>query len=92
MAVLSFGLKSNHYFYREMKTLDIKTELQGLIEKETDLRVLEAVKALFTKKDLDASIEKEMTSRALKSEQDIKDGKVYTIEESEARLKKRLDL
>jgi hypothetical protein len=75
-----------------MKAIDIKTELRGLIEKETDLRILETVRALFTQKDLDPSVEKEMISRALKSEQDIKEGKVYTIEEAEARLNKRLGL
>jgi hypothetical protein len=73
-----------------MKAIDIKTELRDLIEKETDLRILEKVRALFTQKDLDPSVEKEMISRALKSEQDIKEGKVYTIEEAEARLNKRL--
>lgn len=75
-----------------MKAIDIKTELRGLIEQETDLHILEAVRALFTQKELNPSIEKEMISRALKSEQDIKEGKVYTIEEAEARLNKRLDL
>ena len=75
-----------------MKAIDIKTELRDLIEKETDLRILETVRALFTQKDLDPSVEKEMISRALKSEQDIKEGKVYTIEEAEARLNKRLGL
>lgn len=75
-----------------MKAVDIKTELKDLIEKETDLRILEAVRALFTQKDLDPSIEKEMISRALKSEQDILEGRVYTIEEAEARLNKRLGL
>ena len=75
-----------------MKAIDIKTELKSLIEQETDLRILEAVKALFTQKDLDLTIEKEMISRALKSEQDIKEGKVYTIEEAESRVNKRLGL
>lgn len=75
-----------------MKAIDIKTELRDLIEKETDLRILETVRAMFTQKDLDPSVEKEMISRALKSEQDIKEGKVYTIEEAEARLNKRLGL
>ena len=75
-----------------MKAIDIKTELKSLIEQETDLRVLEAVKALFTQKELDPTIEKEMISRVLKSEQDIKEGKLYTIEEAESRINKRLGL
>lgn len=77
---------------KTMKAVDIRTELRDLIEKETDLHILETVRALFTQKDLDLSVEKEMISRALKSEQDIKEGRVYTIEEAEARLNKRLGL
>jgi hypothetical protein len=75
-----------------MKTKDIKTELKSLIDQETNLRLLETVKALFKQRDFDPSIEKEMISRALESEQDIKEGKVYTIDEAESELNKRLGL
>lgn len=75
-----------------MKAVDIKTQLKDLIDQETNLSLLEAAKALLTQGDFDPSVEKEMVSRALKSEQDIKEGKVYTIEEAEARLNKRLGL
>lgn len=67
-------------------------ELKSLIDQETNLSLLKTVRALFTQKDFDPATEKEMMSRALKSEQDIKDGKVFTIEEAEARLNKRLGL
>ena len=75
-----------------MKTIDIKTELKSLIDQETNLSLLETVKALFKQKDFDPAIEKELISRALKSEQDIKEGKVYTIDEAESELNKRLGL
>jgi len=47
------------------------------------------VKALFIQADFDLSIDEEMISRALVSEQDIKEGRIYTIEEAEVRLNKR---
>lgn len=75
-----------------MKTTDIKTELKSLIDQETNLSLLETVKALFKQRDFDPSIEKEMISRALESEKDIKEGKVYTIDEAESELNKRLGL
>lgn len=75
-----------------MKTIDIKTELKSLIDQETNLSLLETVKALFKQKDFDPSIEKELISRALESEQDIKEGKVYTIDEADSELNKRLGL
>lgn len=85
-------LKESVTFIVTMKEIDIKTELKDLIDQETNLSLLETVKALFTKGDFDPSIEKEMISRALKSEQDIEEGRVCTIEEAEARLNKGLGL
>ncbi len=75
-----------------MKAADIKTELKDLIDQETNLNLLETVKAMFTQGDFDPLVEKEMISRALESEQDIKEGRVYTIDEAEAKLNKGLDL
>lgn len=75
-----------------MKAADIKSELKNLIDQETNLSVLETIKALFTQRDFDPSIEKEMISRALESEQDIKEGKVYNVDEAETKLDKRLGL
>lgn len=74
-----------------MKATDIKTELKDLIDQETNLNLLETVKAMFTLGDFDPLVEKEMISRVLESEQDIKEGRVYTIEEAEAKLNKGLD-
>lgn len=75
-----------------MKTLNIKTELKDLIDQETNLSLLETVKALFKQKDFNPSIEKEMIARVLDSEQDIKEGKTYTVDEAESELNKQLDL
>lgn len=79
-------------FMEAMKAVDIKIELKNLIEQETNLSLLETVKALFTQKDFEPSIEEEMISRARKSEQDIKEGNVYTVEEADARLNKQLGI
>jgi len=74
----------------KMSSSEIKSELKTLIDKETDLEFLRDVKAMFKHENVDPSVEKEMTSRILKSEQDIQEGKVFTIEESKDRLKKSL--
>lgn len=71
-----------------MKT-DLKTELKHWIDQETDIKVLEEVRAIFNQKPHDSTIEKEMVSRALRSEQDIKEGNVYSIDEVKTRLGKR---
>lgn len=75
-----------------MKTKDIKEELITLIEKEKDLHILEAIKTLLVKSSLDPILKEKLTSRALKSEEDIQSGRVYSREEFEAKLDNRLGL
>jgi hypothetical protein len=75
-----------------MKTTDIKQELRTLIEKEKDLHILEAIKTLLVKSSLDPILKEKLTSRALKAEEDILAGRVYTRKEFEKRLDKRLGL
>ncbi|MEX0882090.1 MAG: hypothetical protein WDZ72_01330 [Cyclobacteriaceae bacterium] len=75
-----------------MGAMDIKQELRKLIEKENDLRVLEAIKTLLVKSSLDPVLKEKLTSRALKAEEDIKAGRVYTREELEKKLDNRLGL
>jgi hypothetical protein len=58
-----------------MNAADIKTELRELIENETDLHVLEAIKTLLKKSSLDSLFKEKLTSRALKSEEDIENKK-----------------
>ncbi len=73
-----------------MNKSEIKTELKSLIDQETDLGFLEDMKALFERESMEASIENEMISRVLKSERDIRKGRVFTFEEAEVRLNKKL--
>ena len=74
-----------------MKTIDIKQELRNLIEKEDDLHLLEAIKTLLVKSRLDPLLKNKLASRALKAEEDIKAGRVYTREEFEKKLDDKLD-
>ncbi|WP_235954890.1 addiction module protein [Cyclobacterium salsum] len=69
-----------------MGAIDIKQELRTLIEKENDLHVLEAIKTLLIKSSLDPVLKEKLTSRALKAEEDIRAGSVYTREELERKL------
>jgi len=72
--------------------------VQQEVEKVTNPRLMEALKALLLyreetldKKNEDLLVEK-LISRALKSEEDIKAGRVYSFDEAEERVKKRLGL
>ena len=47
---------------------------------------------MLVKSSLDPNLREKLTSRALKAEEDIKAGKVYTREEFEKKLDSRLDL
>ena len=75
-----------------MNTTNIKTELQELIAKENDLHILEAIKTLLTKVSLDPLLKEKLTSRTLKSEQNIEEGKVFGRKEAESRIKGRLGI
>ena len=61
-----------------MSAVAIKTELKELIEQERDLSILKAIKALLKKTTLDAILREKLTQRAIRSEEDIKKGKVLT--------------
>ena len=75
-----------------MRTVDIKTELRELIEKETDSSILEAIKTLLKKSSLNPTLKEKLTSRALKAEEDITAGRVMNRKELELRLNKRLGI
>ncbi|WP_373520657.1 hypothetical protein [Aquiflexum sp.] len=75
-----------------METTDIKQELRTLIDNENDLRVLEAIRTLLVKTGLDPVLKEKLTSRALKAEEDIKAGRVFTREEIEKKLNSKLGL
>jgi len=69
-----------------MSTIELKSELQRLIEEETDVNVLTALLTLLQKTSLNPVLKEKLTIRALKSEEDIKANRVFTIEEVRKRL------
>ena len=72
-----------------MSAIDIKSELKKLIESENDLSLLESIRTILQKTRLDKTLQSKLTTRALKSEEDIKEGKILTREEVEKRFKKK---
>ena len=63
--------------------MEIKTELKHLIEQETDPGVLKAIRTLLKKTRIDIRLQDKLTSRSLKSEEDIKEGRFLSREEME---------
>ena len=64
-----------------MKVLDIKTQLQKMIEQENDIHVLEAIRTLLQKTRLNPVLKDKLTSRAMRSDEDIKAGRILAKEE-----------
>ena len=64
-----------------MKSTEIKTELQHLIEQETDMSVLQAIRTILLKTGLNPELKEKLTIRALKSEDDIKASRIFDKEE-----------
>ena len=64
-----------------MKSTEIKTELQHLIEQETDMSVLQAIRTILLKTGLNPELKEKLTIRALKSEDDIKTSRIFDKEE-----------
>lgn len=75
-----------------MSATDIKAELQKLIEQEKDLHILEAIRTLLKKSSLSPTLKEKLTSRALKSEHDIKEGRLLSRQELEEKLHDRLEI
>lgn len=74
-----------------MMESNIKTELIALIDQETDFHVLEAVKVLLEKTSSNQNLKAKLSARALRSEQNIKDGELMDREELENKLNARLN-
>ncbi len=74
-----------------MATTDIKVELKKLIDQEVDTNVLEALKTLLNKTKLNTTLKEKLNSRALKSEEDIKNQRVYNQEEIKEKTKQFLN-
>lgn len=64
-----------------MSTIEIKTELQQMIEQEKDMRILEAIRTILQKTRLNPMLKEKLTERALKSEKDITEGRLLSKDE-----------
>lgn len=72
-----------------MSTLSLRTELSELIAKEKNASLLEVLKDILSGGSKNALLKAKLTSRALKAEEDLADGRVLTTEEVRARLASR---
>lgn len=66
-------------------SIDIKTELKQLIERESDTSILQAIRTLLTKTSLDSVLKEKLTKRALQSEEDIDSSRLLSKEEMRKR-------
>ena len=73
-----------------MKEPEIKQELKRLIENENDVQLLESIKTMLVKSSLNTVLKDILTSRALKAEEDIQAGRLYSREELEKILEAKL--
>jgi hypothetical protein len=64
-----------------MGVVEIKTELQRMIEQETDVTVLEAIRTLLLKTTTKPILQEKLITRALKSEEDIAMGRIFSKDE-----------
>ena len=64
-----------------MGAAEIKTQLQQMIERETDMDILQAIHTILLKTGLNPELKEKLTLRALKSEEDIKANRVFGKEE-----------
>ena len=71
-----------------MTAFQIKAELHKMIDNETDERILHEIKSILQKANLDQVLKDKLTSRALKSEKAIKEGRVLTIDQVKTRTEK----
>ena len=66
---------------RTMSAIEIKTELQQMIEQEKDMSILEAIRTILQKTRLNPMLKEKLTERALRSEKDITEGRLLSKEE-----------
>jgi hypothetical protein len=64
-----------------MENKALKGELVEMIEQEKDVHVLEAIHTLLSRVSLNPLLKQKLTDRALKSEIDIKEGRLFTSEQ-----------
>jgi hypothetical protein len=64
-----------------MKVAEIKSEIQKLVEVQNDPDILNNVYEILEKAQKEAEVKAAMIARSLKAEEDIKEGRVYTMDE-----------
>lgn len=64
-----------------MKAIDIKAELQQLIESENDVSILESLRVLLKRTRMDKTLQAALSNRAQASEQDIAEGRLMSKSE-----------
>ena len=69
-----------------MKAIDLKAELQQLIESENDVSILESLRILLKRTRMDSALKGALTSRAQESEKDITEGRVLSKSDVITRL------
>ena len=57
-----------------MNTTDLRLKLKKMIDNESDPQTVEAIKTLLKKSKMDPILKEKLSSRALKSEENIKEG------------------
>jgi hypothetical protein len=72
-----------------MSTVEIKTELQKMIEQENDVSILEAIRTILQKTSLNPVLKEKLSERALKSEKDITGGRLLSKEEVQQRTQRK---
>ena len=64
-----------------MNVVEIKSELQKMIDEQEDMSVLQDIYTLLQKASINPELRTKLTNRAIKAEEDIVAGKVFTREE-----------
>jgi len=72
-----------------MSTVEIKTELQQMIEREKDMSILEAIRTILQKTSLNPMLKEKLTERALRSEKDITEGRLLSKEQVQQRTERK---
>ena len=72
-----------------MSTISLRNELTELIAKEKNASLLEVLKDILSGGSKNALLKAKLTSRALKAEEDLAAGRVFTTDEVRARLASR---
>ena len=70
-------------------SIALKSELLHLVEKESDETLLQVIKHILVQPSRSALIKAKLTIRALQSEEDMQQGRVYTLEKASERLNNR---